>query len=116
MNETETHETTITSTTTGAVIAAEAPTPVTAAEEFIQPRGSFATGEETTPEKDAADRQHRGSFASGEERTPDKDAEQRVHASGSFAAGEETTPQEDAEERVHPGTFADAESEAEPTA
>jgi hypothetical protein len=64
MDETETHETTITSTTTGAVIAAEAPTPATAAEEFIQPRGSFATGEETTPEKDAADRQHRGSFAS----------------------------------------------------
>jgi hypothetical protein len=116
MDETETHETTITSTTTGAVNAAEAPTPATAAEEFIQPRGSFATGEETTPEKDAADRQHRGSFASGEERTPDKDAEQRVHASGTFAAGEEETPRQDAEERVHPGTFADSEPDAEPTA
>ena len=116
MNEIETHETTIATTTTGAVIAAEAPTPVTAAEELIQPRGSFASGEETTPEKDAADRQHRGSFASGEETTPEKDAEQRVHASGSFAAGEETTPKEDAEERVHPGTFADTEPEAEPTA
>ena len=64
----------------------------------------------------AEDRQHRGSFASGEERTSDKDAEQRVHASGSFAAGEETTPKEDAKERVHPGTFADTEPEAEPTA
>jgi hypothetical protein len=32
----------------------------------------------------AEDRQHRGSFASGEERTPDKDAEQRVHP-GTFA-------------------------------
>ena len=94
----------------------EAPTPVSAAEEFIQPRGSFAAGEETTPEKDAADRQHRGSFAAGEERTPEKDAEQRVHASGTFAAGEEETPRQDAEERVHPGTFADTEPEAEPTA
>src|SRR5450759_5485619 len=43
MNETETHETAITTTTTGAVIAAEAPTPVTAAEEFIKSRGSFAS-------------------------------------------------------------------------
>ena len=51
MNDTETHETTITTTTTGAVIAAEVPTPVTAAEEFIEPRGSFASGEETTPER-----------------------------------------------------------------
>jgi hypothetical protein len=116
MNEIETHETIITTTTTGPVTAADAPTPVTATEEFIQPRGSFASGEETTPEKDAADRQHRGSFAAGEERTPEKDAEQRLHASGSFAAGEETTPREDAEERVHPGTFADTEPEAEPTA
>ena len=116
MNDTETHETTITTTTTGAVRPPEAPTPVTAAEEFVQPRGSFASGEETTPEKDAADRQHRGSFAAGEERTPEKDAEQRVHASGTFAAGEEETPRQDAEERVHPGTFADSEPEAEPTA
>jgi hypothetical protein len=115
MNETETHETIIPTTTTGTIPAAEEPTPVPATEEFIQPRGSFAAGEETTPEKDAADRQHRGSFAAGEERTPEKDAEQRVHASGSFAAGEETTPQEDAEERVHPGSFADTEPEAEPT-
>ena len=116
MNETETHETIMTTTTTGTVPAAEVPTPVTAAEEFIQPRGSFASGEETMPEQDAADRQHRGSFASGEERTPEKDAEERVYASGSFAAGEEETPQQDAEERVHPGTFADSEPEAEPTA
>ena len=116
MNETETHETIIPTTTTGTIPAGEEPTPVTATEEFIQPRGSFASGEEMTPEKDAADRQHRGSFAAGEERTPDQDAEQRVHASGSFAAGEETTPKEDAKERVHPGTFADTEPEAEPTA
>src|SRR5487761_2020327 len=94
MNETETHETIITTTTTGTVPAAEVPTPVTAAEEFSQPRGTFAVGEETTPEQDAADRQHRGSFASGEERTPEKDAEQRVHA----------------------GPFADTEPGAEPTA
>lgn len=68
---------------------------MTAAEEFIQPRGSFALGEETTPWKDAY---------------------QRVHASGTFAAGEEETPKKDAAERVHPGTFADSEPEAEPTA
>ena len=116
MNETETHETIIPTTTTGTVPAGEEPTPVTAAEEFIAPRGSFASGEETTPEQDAADRQHRGSFASGEETTPGKDADQRVHASGTFAAGEEETPRQDAEERVHPGTFADTEPEAEPTA
>jgi hypothetical protein len=116
MNENETHETIITTTTTGTVPAAEEPRPVTAAEEVIQPRGTFAAGEETTPEQDAADRQDRGSFASGEETIPEKDAEQRVYASGTFAAGEEETPKEDAAERVHPGTFADSEPEAEPTA
>jgi hypothetical protein len=118
MNETETHETIITTTTTGTIPAAEEPTPVTATEELIQPRGSFASGEETTPEQDAADRQDRGSFASGEETIPGKDAYERVHASGSFAAGEEETPKKDAAERVHPGTFADSEpeAEAEPTA
>ena len=68
MNETETHETNITTGLIGAVPAAEVPTPVTAAEEFVQPRGSFA---------------------SSEERTPEQDAEQRVNASGTFAAGEE---------------------------
>ena len=68
MNETETHETILTTTKTGTVPAAEVPTPVRPAEEFIQPRGTFAVGEETTPEQDA---------------------EQRVHASGTFAAGEE---------------------------
>ena len=91
------------------ITAGEELTPVTAAEESIQPRGSFASGEETTPEQDAQDRQHRGSFAAGEERMPEKDAEQRVHASGTFAAGEEEAPEKDAEERVHPGTFADTE-------
>jgi hypothetical protein len=116
MNETETHETIMTTTTTGTVPAAEVLTPAPAAEEFIQPRGTFASGEERTPEQDAADRQHRGSFASGEETTPEKDADQRVYASGTFAAGEEETPQEDAEERVHPGTFADSEPQEEPTA
>ena len=95
MNETETHETIITTTTTGTVPAGEEPRPVTAAEESIQPRGSFASGEETTP---------------------GKDAHERVYASGTFAAGEEETPKEDAAERVHPGTFADTEPEAEPTA
>jgi hypothetical protein len=48
-----------------------------------------------------------GSFASGEEQMPEKDAQERVHAVGSFASGEEQMPEKDAEERVHPGTFAD---------
>ena len=118
MNENEIHETiiTTTTTTTGILPVGEEPRPVPAPEEFIQPRGSFASGEETTPEKDAADRQDRGSFASGEETTPGKDSYERVHASGTFAAGEEETPKKDAAERVHPGTFADSEPEAEPTA
>ena len=116
MNENETHETIITTTTPGTVPAGEEPRPMPAAEEFIAPRGSFASGEERTPEKDAADRQDRGSFASGEETTPGKDSYERVHASGTFAAGEEETPKKDAAERVHPGTFADSEPEAEPTA
>ena len=60
----------------------------TATEELIQPRGSFASGEEALPERDA---------------------EQRSHHLGTFAAGEETTPEKDAEERGHPGTFADTE-------
>lgn len=68
MNETETHETIIMTAPTGAVPAAEVPTPVKAAQEFIQWHGSVASGEGTTPEQDA---------------------EQRVHASGTFAAGEE---------------------------
>jgi hypothetical protein len=50
-----------------------------------------------------------GSFAAGEERTPEKDAEERSEHQGSFAAGEERTPEKDAEERVHPGTFGDSE-------
>ncbi len=48
-----------------------------------------------------------GSFASGEEQTPDKDADERRNASGSFASGEEQTPGKDADERVHPGGFGD---------
>ena len=72
--------------------------------------GSFATGEETTPDKDAQERAlHRGSFATGEETTPDKDAQERALHRGSFATGEETTPDKDAEKRLHPGTFADEE-------
>ena len=80
------------------------------------PPSTAAPPSETTPEKDAADRQDRGSFASGEETTPGKDSYERVHVSGTFAAGEEETPKKDAAERVHPGTFADSEPEAEPTA
>jgi transcription antitermination factor NusG len=117
MNENETHETiiTTTTTTTGILPVGEEPRPVPAPEEFIQPRGSFASGEETTPEKDAADRQDRGSFASGEETTPG-----RIPTSASMPAAPspraEETPKKDAAERVHPGTFADSEPEAEPTA
>jgi len=66
MNETETHETTIPTTTTGTIPAGEEPTPVTATEEFIQPRGTFAVGEETTPEQDAEERVHPGTFADTE--------------------------------------------------
>ena len=95
MNENETHETIITTTTPGTLPAGEEPRPMPAAEEFIAPRGSFASGEETTPGKDSYE---------------------RVHVSGTFAAGEEETPKKDAAERVHPGTFADSEPEAEPTA
>ena len=49
MNENETHETIITTTTPGTLPAGEEPRPMPAAEEFIAPRGSFASGEETTP-------------------------------------------------------------------
>ncbi len=70
--------------------------------------GTFAAGEETTPEKDAEDRvQHRGNYASGEELKPDENAERRVHARGGFGVGQEEKPAEDAEKRAHPGTFAD---------
>ncbi len=75
--------------------------------------GTFAAGEETTPEKNAEDRVlHRGSFAAGEELMPEKDAEERIRHSGSFAAGEELMPEKDAEGRTHPGTFGDAEPKA----
>jgi DNA-binding MarR family transcriptional regulator len=58
----------------------------------------------------------KGSFASGEETMPEKDAAERSQHLGTFAAGEETTPEKDAEERAHPGTFADTEPQEEPTA
>jgi hypothetical protein len=51
------------------------------------------------------------SFAAGEETTPEKDAAERGHPA-SFAAGEETTPEKDAAERRHPGTFGDEEPKA----
>ena len=51
------------------------------------------------------------SFAAGEETTPEKDAAERGHPA-SFAAGEETTPEKDAAERGHPGTFGDEEPKA----
>jgi hypothetical protein len=80
MNETETHET-ITTTT-----------------EIVTP---------LHPDRYA--RNDPGSFAAGEETTPEKDAEERSEHLGSFAAGEERTPEKDAEERGHPGTFGDSE-------
>ncbi len=90
MNETETQttETTITQTTT--------PVTETVVTEYPDryarnDPGSFAAGEETTPEQDAADR--------------------KEHV-GTFAAGEETTPDKDAAERTHPGTFGDTEPTA----
>ena len=49
------------------------------------------------------------SFAAGEETVPEQDAAERSEHSGSFAAGEEITPEQDAAERTHPGTFADTE-------
>ena len=48
-------------------------------------------------------------FAAGEETTPEKDAADRKEHPGTFAAGEETTPEKDAAERTHPGTFGDTE-------
>ena len=95
MNETETQttETTITQTTT-----AVPTTPVIETVVAEHPNryarndpASFAAGEETTPEQDAADR--------------------TVHQ-GTFAAGEEITPDKDAAERTHPGTFGDTEPTA----
>jgi len=75
--------------------------------------GTFAAGEETTPEKDAEDRVlHRGSYASGEELKPDENAERRIHARGGFGMGREEKPQENAEKRAHPGTFGDTEPTA----
>ena len=75
--------------------------------------GTFAEGEETTPEKDAEDRiRHRGNFASGEETKPDENAERRVHARGGFGVGQEEKPAEDAEKRAHPGTFGDTDPTA----
>ena len=75
--------------------------------------GTFAEGEETTPEKDADDRiRHRGNFAAGEETKPDENAERRIHARGGFGVGQEDKPAEDAEERAHPGTFGDSTPKA----
>jgi hypothetical protein len=53
-----------------------------------------------------------GTFATGEETTPDKDAAERTEHGGTFAAGEETMPDKDAAERTHPGTFGDTEPTA----
>jgi len=75
--------------------------------------GTFAAGEETTPEKNAEDRVlHRGNFATGEELKPDENAERRIHARGGFGVGREEKPQENAEKRAHPGTFGDTEPTA----
>jgi len=75
--------------------------------------GTFAAGEETTPEKNAEDRVlHRGNFATGEELKPDENAERRIHARGGFGVGQEEKPQENAEKRAHPGTFGDTEPTA----
>jgi DNA-binding MarR family transcriptional regulator len=75
--------------------------------------GTFAEGEETTPEKDAEDRiRRRGNFASGEETKPDENAERRVNARGGFGVGQEEKPAEDAEKRAHPGTFGDTKPKA----
>jgi DNA-binding MarR family transcriptional regulator len=67
---------------------------------------------ETPEHPDRYARNDPGSFASGEETTPEKDAEERGEHLGTFAAGEETTPEKDAEERGQPGTFADSEPTA----
>jgi hypothetical protein len=92
------------------VVVSEELPPATATEELIQPRGSFASGEEALPERDAEQRSHHlGTFAAGEETTPERDAEERSEHLGTFAAGEETMPEKDAAERGHPGTFADTE-------
>ena len=48
------------------VVVSEELPPATATEELIQPRGSFASGEESMPEKDAAERGHPGTFADTE--------------------------------------------------
>jgi len=73
------------------VVVSEELPPATATEELIQPRGSFAAGEESMPEKDAAERsEHLGTFAAGEESMPEKDAAERGHP-GTFA---DTEPQE----------------------
>ena len=91
--ETRTTETTITQTTTPV-----ATTPVT------------ETVVTEYPNRYA--RSDPASFAAGEETTPDKDAAERKENVGTFAAGEETTPDKDAEERTHPGTFGDTEPSA----
>jgi hypothetical protein len=71
--------------------------------------------ETTTPITQHPDRYARNdpeSFAAGEETTPEKDAEERQEHTGTFASGEETTPEKDAAEREHPGTFGDTEPTA----
>jgi hypothetical protein len=67
---------------------------------------------QTTEHPDRYARNDPESFAAGEETTPEKDAEERQEHVGTFAAGEETTPGKDAEEREHPGTFGDTEPTA----
>ena len=66
----------------------------------------------TSAHPDRYARNDPGSFASGEEQTPEKDADERLHDPGSFASGEEQTPEEDAAAQAHPGNFADTESHA----
>ena len=51
-------------------------------------------------------------FAAGEETTPEKDAAERAQHPGTFAADEETTPEKDAAERGQPGSFGDEEPKA----
>ena len=67
---------------------------------------------QTTEHPDRYARNDPESFAAGEETTPEKDAEERQEHTGTFASGEETTPEKDAAEREHPGTFGDTEPTA----
>jgi hypothetical protein len=92
MNESETRttETTVTQTAT--------PVPTTPVTETV-----------VTEYPNRYARNDPGSFAAGEETTPEQDEADRKEHLGTFAAGEETTPDKDAAERTHPGTFGDTE-------